>query len=925
MTSPATIVCPTGYFPPSLQNRIPWIRDGFFTNPISNGLAPNHREILSPWLEHLKGNLMKSPQNVNLAGKVAAVIDDYIRDLGVTSSTVFKPTIRSLPFGIPLAPAPFGALYPAQAVQTPSNVRVMASTGRNPERQLYIVDSVQLPGVFGKQLQEINVIDASSLLNFDPNHHQRSDSLFATPGDIFQKNLYFRKTKGLLPGTWLDQKLNLDNLTILLPFKDFISDYFTSEDLEKQVELAPVATPEGPGVRVSLTVQLSGFDRPVAYTMFQEYPLKAENEITQDFPTLALWPNVPPALWKEYFLLVETTEEYGQLAFRIQQPTPNAQPENRRSGQESYQYWKCDRYPDILSAIDKNAQPLGLIPLKIPRPQGGNTTSWTVGVDFGTSFTNIYVRKGQSGNPERLQLQTHLLKITHSLEDIQAVIYREFFIPDLLLPEGNNPPMSTVLTTRGWQESVGEIPELITNARIYIPRLDRFEFDKEYIQTNIKWKQVQYQRPFLGQLVRMIAAKAAWEGVKNIEWSVSYPSAFSQMDINRYNGAWQQVLRDLDSTSTQNHSLQEQGLRTESIAFAQFFGDVLKKNLIYTTCVDIGGGTSDISVWQNNELVHQASVPYAGRDIFHSILEPNLAFVGDIFGLPPEAGKSVARVLGNQKNFNAALDIYLRVNSERILSEGYIMNADKPRNREFRTLLALSFGGLFHYLGLIQKQLKQEELLEDSEIITPILIGGNGSRFLHWLTPSGTYTQNSEVNAFARGILMRASGLKRNPDLLTLSNQPKEEACGGLVVSTEGTKLKGFAERQKDYPLTGGDCIINGEAFNDGQRLNVFEHDWEQITSFEINSYEQLEHYLKNFNEVLREESIQEIDQLRNFGKGGAFAMDEDFRILLGAKVKQACLKKVGLVSEFESDPPFLIALKCFISILAEQWSKTAG
>ncbi|AIE73992.1 MULTISPECIES: hypothetical protein [unclassified Synechocystis] len=925
MTSPATIVCPTGYFPDSLSRRIAWIKNGFFTDPIKNGLAPNQREVLSPWLENLKGNLMRNPQNEDLAGRVSGVIDDYIQDLGITTSNVFQPTTKNLPFDISLAPALFQALHPAEAVQTPSNVLVIASGSRHPSKQLYIIDPVQLPGLLGKQLQEINVIDSSPLLNFDPNHHRRSDARFATPADIFQDNLYFHKTKGLLPGTWLDQKLNLDNLTILLPFKSFLREYFTSEDLEKQVELSPVSTPEGPGVRVSLTVQISGFDRHVAYTMSQEYALKAENEIKQDFPTLALWPNVPPDLWKEYFLLVETTEEYGELAFRVDQPTPNAQAENRRSGQESYQYWKCDSYPDVLLAIDKNAQPLGLIPLRMPKAQGGNATSWTVGVDFGTSFTNIYVRKGANGTPERLQLKPYLLKVTKRNSEIETPIYREFFIPELLLPEGNNPPMSTVLTTKGWAESEGEIPDLITNARIYIPRLDKYEFDKEYIKTNIKWKQVQYQRPFLGQLVRMISAKAALEGVRNIEWSVSYPSAFSPMDINRYNGAWQQVLKDLDITSNQNHSLQGQGLKTESIAFAQFFGDVLKKNLIYTTCVDIGGGTSDISVWQDNQLVHQASVPYAGRDIFHSILEPNLAFIGDIFGLPPEAGRSVAKVLGNQRNFNASLDIYLRANSERILSEGYIMNADKPRNRQFRTLLALSFGGLFHYLGMIQKELKKEEFFNDSSIITSILMGGNGSRFLHWLTSSGVYTQNSEINNLARGILMRASDLNKNPDLLTLSPQPKEEACGGLVVSSAGTKLSGFLGKKKDYPFTGENCVINGENFSSSDRLNVLERGWEEISSFEISSYNHLEEYLKNFNDILREESIQEIDQLRNFNQGGLFNMDSDFRILLEAKIKQVCLRKVGPTSEFEIDPPFLIILKSFIAILAEQWSKITG
>jgi len=920
MTSPATLVCPTGYFPDSLKKRVAWIKNGFFVDPIGNGLAPNHREVLVPWLEHLKGNLMRSPQDENLAGRVDTVLSHYVADLGVTTSTVFQPTTQSLPFGIPLAPAPLNALYPAEAVQSPSNVKVIASPGRQPSKQLYLIDPVQLPSVFGRNLEDINVIDNASLLNFDPNHHQRADALFVSPGDVFQENLYYQKNKGLLPGTWLDQKLNLDNLTILLPLKDFVREYFTSEDLEKQVVLSPVATPEGPGVRVSLTVQLSGFNRSVNYTMFREYALKAENEIKQDFPTLALWPNVPPTLWKEYFLLVETTEEYGELAFRIQQPTPTALPENRRSGQESYQYWKCDSYPDILSAIDKNAQPLGLIPLKIPKAQGGHANIWTIGVDFGTSFTNIYVRKGAAGTPERLQLQTHLLKITGGLEDIQTVIYREFFIPDILVPQGQNPPMVAMITTRGWQESDGNIPELIKDGRIYFPRLDRWEFNKEYIRSNIKWENVQHQRPFLAQLTRMIAVQAAWEEVKDIEWSISYPSAFSIMDVNRYKATWKRVLESLASTSYQTHRMNSEGLITESVAFAQFFADVLKKNLINTTCIDIGGGTSDISIWRDNVLIHQVSVPFAGRNIFHRILEGNLKYSDEIFGLPPEAARSLENVLSG-KNFDSSLDVYIRSNSKQILSDGYVNNCSKRRNKEFRTLVAFAVGGLFHYVGLIQKILHEKQGHFSDGITTTFLFGGNGSRYFHWLSPSGEFNETSEVNKIFQGILTKSSNLQYNPEISTLSAYPKEEVCGGLVISKDGENLKGISTEQKNYPFLGERCKINDQVFESEELLKL-DDEWEEIETFEITSFTELEKYIESFNQIIKEKEIQEVDLLRNYDGSGIYKLSNDDRILLSTRIKRACLKKQGSVSEFEAEPAFFIVLKCFIELLAEKWSK---
>jgi hypothetical protein len=921
LTSPATLLVPQGYLPPLAARRIPWVKGGFFADPLANGLTPTQKEVLAPWLENLHSQLLMGPGNESLANTVAGVILDFAQDLAVPHSKFLPAAVSNLPFGVPLAPAPLPALYPAPAIYAPSNVQVIASQGKGWQRQLYLVDPQQLPSLLGRSAQEINVIDSSPLYNFDPALHQRADAHFVSPADLFTENLYYRRSRGLLPGTWLDQKLNLEDLSILLPLADFMGEFFTSSDLENQVSLSAVQTPEGPGVRVSLTLRLSGFGSVVDYPVYKDFPLRPENELQQEFPTLALWPNVPPGQWREYFLLVEKTEDFGGLAFTLEQPCAGAVQEIRKSGQEVFQYWQCDQFPDILAAIDNNARFLGLIPLKVPVAQVGSANTWTVGVDFGTSFTNIYVRKG-SGQPERLQLQTHLLKITRTLEDIQAVTYREFFVPEGLIPEGENPPLSTVLTSRGWQESEDTMPCLMSDARIYVPRLDRFDFDKDYIKTNIKWQQVHYQRPFLGQLARLIAAQAALEEVRTINWAISYPSAFSTRETNGYENSWQKVLEQLAKISGQNHG--ELSVRTESVAFAQFFADTLDKNLVHTTCVDIGGGTSDISLWQENELVHQASVPYAGRDIFHRILQPNLAFIGDIFGLPPEAAKSVRQVLSSKTNFNSALDTYLRGNAQRILADGYVMNAGKQRNREFRTLLAFALGGLFHYLGLTQKYLLTEGKLLNTTLTTALLIGGHGSRFLHWLTPSGRYTSNSEVNDLVRGLLTLSCQQMANPDLLTLSNRPKQETCCGLVVTPGGTKLKGLDQKQKDHAFGGETCLINGVAYGPEQRLQL-DNNWEEIQEFRIPELKELEFYLANFNKVIQQEHIEEIDPLRNFNGGGLLTLNDQLKTLLATEVTKTCLQKKGSVNDFEPEPPFLLALRCLVGLLADQWAKTGG
>ena len=613
------------------------------------------------------------------------------------------------------------------------------------------------------------------------------------------------------------------------------------------------------------------------------------------------------------------------MAFNIEQPTDRATQETRQSGQEKYRYWKCDRHPEILSAMDQNSRFLGLLPLNIPPVQVGSAATWTVGVDFGTSFTNIYVRKG-NGEPSRFNLQSNLLRITKGLETEEAVTYREFFVPDVFLPEGQNPPLSTILTTRGGQVSDGQVPNIINHARIYFPRLDKFNFDQDYIKTNIKCQEIQYQQPFLSQLLRLIAAQATREGVSTIEWSYSYPSAFSLNDEERYDVVWQKLLTELSQVSGQTHRpTSDQALRTESIAFAQFFGDILEKNLVHTTCVDIGGGTSDISLWQNNDLIHQASVPYAGRDIFHQILKPNLAFMSEIFlGSDSESlRKSFEKLTTN--NFNSGLDNYLRVSGNHILANSYVMNADKQRSREFRSLVAFAIGGLYHYLGLIQKYLyQQNEVFKKKDYCTSILIGGNGSRFLNWLTTSGKYSDRSEINALLQGIVSRASGLKPNPDFMSLSPQPKDEACGGLVVLPAGAKLKGWQRKGRNDPFLGESCTVNGQTFEAHQRLEI-NKDWETIEDFQITSFHELERYLVTFNALISEEDIQQIPQLRHFDKGGLLTLSDDLQTRLQTSVTQSCLRKRGSARNFEREPAFLITLRCFVGLLAQEWSKTAN
>jgi hypothetical protein len=260
-------------------------------------------------------------------------------------------------------------------------------------------------------------------------------------------------------------------------------------------------------------------------------------------------------------------------------------------------------------------------------------------------------------------------------------------------------------------------------------------------------------------------------------------------------------------------------------------------------------------------------------------------------------------------------------NSEGGLANGYRINKQKERNRQFRSLLAFGYCGLFHYIGLTQKWLKQEGLMTEDHY-TSLLLGGNGSRFVHWLSESGRLQSYSEVNDLIKEILISSSELSSNPNLLNISRIPQQEICAGLAVLSTRAMLKDMPIKANDDLFLGESCIINGRKFLACERLTL-DDEWNEITEFTVTSTAELETYLRNFNRIIKEHKIEEIEPLRDYQSGNLLEITDDLRKLLRTNLTQQCLRQKGPKEEFEPDPPFLMALKAFLAVLAKEWSKS--
>ncbi|BAW97810.1 unknown protein (plasmid) [[Synechococcus] sp. NIES-970] len=937
MTNPATLITPAPHISNTLKQQIPWIQDHRFTDP-SPSLSSRERYVVIEWLKTLWGQLNRAWDNANreLIGSLTQELQDFADDLGQGQVSPIEVNQNEDGFGIALEPDPLKYLAPMKLAEEGSaprsNVQVMTSLGFAPERPIYLIDQKHLPAKLGHRSGEIIVYGTISLQIFNPEIHGHDGAYFLKPEDFFLDELFYIEGDKLLPGTWIAEKISLyDSIdaqtnrvrgakTILLPLNPLLKQYFASPDLEKVTKLTVVGQGGDRKVRVSLRLPLSGYgSKPVFYEIAKEFPLKPENSLPGAIPVIGMWPNVPVGSWKQFFVFTDASENV-ETAFSLVPPTVGASSFFRNMGQQArYQYWECPQHPNILEAVNTDGHPLGVLPLKIPKVQLRETREWTVGVDFGTSFTNLAVRRGNSA-PQWLDLQTQMLSITEAPLSIRDRAYREMFVPETFIKdEQERLPMATLLTTMGWTESSNTaIPEPLKEARIFVPRLDRFDFNVEHIKSNIKWDQIRFQDPFLRHLQRLVAAQAALEGVKSITWVVSYPSAFSPHEEQMYFATWKRTLRDTAEITYQRHLYDEKIHRTESIAFAEYYRNVcagVEDNLLNTICVDIGGGTSDIAVFRESKVIYQTSVSYAGRDIYHRLLKLNLNAIGDVFGLSDRDAKSLQEVLSGS-NFNSALDNYLRGNGRKILEGGYAVNAGKKRNKEFRTLLVFAIGGLHHYLGLVQKYLSQNK----DDCTATIFIGGNGSRFLDWLTPTGEYNSNSEINKVLLGVMEKAAELQPNPkvDPIQRTKHPKSEVCEGLIIPQE----KILKRVEQSNPLVGEICEVNGQEFAALEVFN-FPEEWENITSFNITSTQELERYIRNFNQIITQEKIGSIQALPGVQIRGNEAIPNDLKRVLQDIVRDTCQKKLGKKEDFELESTFLLQLRCFMDILASRWARS--
>lgn len=846
ITSPSSLVC-TATDCYGRLDKAQWCSDGRFLTDPSAQLSFSERQALAGWLKTLSDSLQQH-ETLHITSKewdaLQKLLENYIEDLGGDSESV--PELSELG-SLQINSGFF--LYLDRPVKSHtdfepmrSHVRLLPSRQPAPADSILVIDRA-IADQWRMAPHDILIAGTISLDSLPFSELAGSQGPFAgvtadnlrfwEQKDFFTERLFVISQEKALPGAL---KANIPGSDILrynhsqlvtpiLPLTKDLIDYLSVDDLARSLSFEQTSD----GILVRLRLRLSGASGTgKAFEIRKEYRFKDREVIlVESVPVLEVWPNFEfvnnANSWGAYFTYYDVSGVRN--AFYAEPYTPNSasaitQAANDQRGELERYVIRTNSYPEVMACKapvanpDTNQmdlQPAGLILLEKPQPLQGVGHVFKVGIDFGTTSTNVYL-KSPLAEPQPVTFKDHFLQVTAS-GDRRAVMHKQF------LPVGDEKtPFLSLFRDLQFIVNPQQLRPLLDGHIYYIEGYKTFDAIDKNVNTNLKWADDNGARvrvqAFLEQLCIQVAAEAAVSGASSISWAYSYPTAFSgDRQREGFPEIWNQVTRACASATG---LLQADGgptSKTESVASALFFREypTIKASIAAgTVCIDIGGSTSDIAIWQQSDLCWQTSMRFAGRDMFLNYLREKPELL-ETFGLDVS---KLREAKGARDAFYAQADALLLEKSDELF-ELLPRHVGSDAVRQLIDYLAVGLSGLFYYVGSLMNFLVSKEKYRKE--MPNIYVGGNGARMFQWLAV-GNYSADSPINALFKSALLRASGFdEAEVFTVQISPRPKAEAAYGLV-----------SEKELKH-ANGTDEVVAGESFVEGGK----EQAWNELLKAE--------------------------------------------------------------------------------------------
>ena len=458
-------------------------------------------------------------------------------------------------------------------------------------------------------------------------------------------------------------------------------------------------------------------------------------------PELSLWPDFYDSAWPDNEAILSQTSPNARTqqiffaplysdgttdsAFTVRENTPGVC------------VWQCVKPPlgfaiTVRDAGGKrvNAGVIVRANTQAPRVSGA---SWNVGVDFGTSNTQVMLKTTDGERP--LVLNGRALPLVQASE-VNTLAFHEAThhlgavappFPTLLRRES----VTTIVAGTGTETLRGIISPKVNVAAV--------ASNAESFVRDLKWSaDAGAQKQYLGQLARIIVTEARAAGATrlNVEWS--YPLSLPARIRSTMEAFWSSMGNDHSRgglTVTSGTGMTESDALCRCVASNEML-PIMAANL--SISIDIGGGSTDIGFWSDKTLIDRLSFNLAGNDIvrlaagFDAInrvllttgagVELSDDFRLDSFRSQPEIIWNALLTAGADRR-GASRDAPH--------AHPFVNEMGKTVSMEWRkcrTGVLLAFGGVFFYAGVHSGRHSKPAAAG-----VTLYLGGKGSALLSWL------------------------------------------------------------------------------------------------------------------------------------------------------------------------------------------------
>lgn len=456
------------------------------------------------------------------------------------------------------------------------------------------------------------------------------------PGDFFEDVLFKSGPVKINKRDFFDSNLNQDKFGIYhCPLKKTIFSYLDIADI--------ISGTTSSGEKIFSLEQKNEYVKAILYIPVQSQHIKFEKIYTDKTTSekqsrnrgtideldlnINLFPKIKPKLvdksstveYRTHFTLQKDESEITILKYN----------KNNELIKTDQSFKKEDKNYEYRTLIAQ--QPFEYLELKfkghnilflpIWEEKDSPSENFSFAIDFGTTNTHIEYRKGDS-LPQPFSLTSEAVgTLCRDDDDYRKQGYREF-LPTFINDQSNfSFPQRTILASTKSLDFQTDVYSIADGRIPFYYGSEELTPTSEY-HSNLKWanyvnedSDTRKVEMFLEQLILLMKAKVIAElGIlEKTQFVWFFPSSMFEGRVNKLSGTWEKLIKR--HFNVPNHHIKSYN---ESIAPFAYYSKTQRVDAIAAPAVtiDVGGGTSDIVVFKNDEPVKLSSFRYAANSIF---------------------------------------------------------------------------------------------------------------------------------------------------------------------------------------------------------------------------------------------------------------------------------------------------------------------